>query len=419
MLDLKMHRIRLFEPFFWIYFVWYSFPMARAFFRSDAYNLIFFGIFALGCVFCLAEIFSHDSILRFKFNALVPVLVYFFVFAILVLLGVGDSKDHIRVSFTFWGSLLTFYMLTPIPEAKTRLTKLMLLTFSITAVTSLIGVISNPRAARLLTYAANSIDEDIALRMLNIGDISFFQGLVACVPILMTFIVKNKYRLFSIICLAFVFAALLSASFTISLLVFFIAIAVGFLVNNSSVKRGIIVVCLAIMLILVPWDSLLFFIASKFGNDYVGDRLSALSVFFSTGSLTGDVASRIDVYLTSLETFISHPFGIGAEYSHVTFQNGIGYHSQILDDMARYGIFAIAFYGCFFKKYIDLLKMQWRKVGMEQVAIAITAVYLCFLVLNPGFTSPHESVLILFILPAIPDVMGKKQMTENQIYSQL
>lgn len=413
MLKVRFPKIYSFEPFLWIFYVWYYLPFARAFFYSKTYNLIFFGFFVCGCVLAVAQFFKNNKKIPLKFSPLVPVLMYLVLFSLLVLLGVGTAERHIRVSFTFWGTLLVYYIISEFPQAKKRLAVLALTMFLATAVTSTIGVVVNPYAARILTYASNDIAEDLIIRLMNIGGIAFFQGLVVCAPILISFIYQKKYRVLAIAMLCGISISLVFASFTISIAMLLLAFLIGYLANNSINTRTIILVLCVVALICIPWSNVLLAVGRSLGNEKIFARIEAISKFFDTGVISGNMASRLSVYTTSFNTFLEHPWGVGPEYTYITYEKGIGYHSQLFDDLARYGIVAVVFYISFFVGYYHLLKKQWSQINMQRIAFPVSLLYFVFLILNLGFTSAHESVLMFLLIPVLPELILQKQSREN------
>ncbi len=90
------------------------------------------------------------------------------------------------------------------------------------------------------------------------------------------------------------------------------------------------------------------------------------------------------------------------------FDEGIGHHSQLLDDLARYGVLGLAFYVVFLLGYYLNLKKEWEKLGRPQIALLITGTYACFLILNLGFRSADEAVIALFIMPILPTILQKR-----------
>ena len=408
MLQQYFSKLKAFEPLLWIYYIWYYLPIARTFFRSSTYNYIFFAFFIFAVLLCFVYAIVTVRSVKVDYNLLTPILIYMAVFLLLVLMGTSTAGKHIRISFTFWGTLIVYYLTKPYPDSQKRLSGLFLTMFFVTALTSLIGVIMNPNAARLLAYASNEIEEDLIVRMLNIGGIAFFQGLVVCVPLLITFAKRNRFKIFSLVFICMIFVSLISASFAISLLMFVIAVFFGLLSNAKSYKTvtkfcmGLLVV---LLLVFVPWSNVFSFLAEVVPNERISVRFESIAVSLKEGLVGGSLNARWQTYLISINTFLEHPLGIGPHYTYVTMENGIGYHSQILDDLARYGILAIVFYIAFFVGYYKLLCQQWKKIDMKHIAFPVLAVYFLFLCLNPGFTSEHEGVLMLFVIPVLPEML--------------
>lgn len=404
----NIRSYKMFEPFFGIYFIWYYLPIARAMFSSTLYNLMFFGFYICGFLLLIYQIIYDKKKIVIKSNLLTPILIYMFIALMLYLFDVKDMYRHIRISFTFWGTLLLFFSLSLYKEARIRLAKLMIILIVLTAFTSVIGVMVDPHAARTLTFSENALEEDILLKMKNIADIFFFQGLVICVPLFITNIFKRKRILLSTFCIGFILFALLSASFTISLILFFVAAIVTILFNVKTIKAKICMIVVGGISFFLPWAKIFIYLAGRISNTTISAKLETLIAYGINGIAAGGLESRMDLYIMSLRTFCNNPQGVGPEYKFSLYTQGIGYHSQILDDMARYGVLAIVFYVLFFSKYYDLLKIQWGKVEMKQISFPITFTYFLFLLLNPGFTSPYEGVLLMFVLLTFPEILQEK-----------
>ena len=119
-----------------------------------------------------------------------------------------------------------------------------------------------------------------------------------------------------------------------------------------------------------------------------------------------------------MSTILNHPLGVGPYYFSQEARDFIGRHSQILDDIARYGVVAIAFYFIFLKRYYVLIKEKWSKIGSGSIAGSITIIYVAFLLLNIGFRSQEESVIMLFILPELPEIalyQRKNKLRDNHV----
>lgn len=408
MLKIQNLKIKIFEPFLWIYFIWYYLPFARGLLNTSIHKMLFFIIFVIGCFLLILSILAKKNRIVVKMSMLVPVLIYMFVFSLLVFMEVGDASRHIRVSFTFWGTLIVYFLLYNYEDARKRLTLLFLVLFVITACTSIFGVMNNSHAARTLTYASNAETEDRILQLLNIGGLSFFQSMVSFIPILVGFFAKKRKRLIPIVGLVLIAVGLFSASFTILILIGGIAIVIGYIASCKLTKKTVIIGLIVLMVLIIPWTSLVDYLADNISNALVSERLKTIAIWLESNAIEGKLESRLNLYKLSFDTFMNHPLGVGPEYSYVEYKNGIGYHSQILDDLARYGIYAFLFYLIYFTQYKKLVEKQWAKLNMKYVAMPVTVVYFLLLLTNPGFTSAFEGAMMFFVIPGLPDLLNKE-----------
>ncbi|MGI6194406.1 MAG: hypothetical protein ACOYIJ_03425 [Eubacteriales bacterium] len=395
-----------------IYYAWFFLPVLRISFNTSLYKNLFFLCFVIGVsLLFLNYVISTGGKIKLTFNILVPIIIYMLVMSMFVMFNYYDASKHIRVSFTFWGTALIYFLLSYNPSLQRAFGRFLLILFIINCITSFIGVYFNPSAARALTNALKSteaIEEDIYLSKRNISSIYLFQSLVVIAPIFI-FMVKKKIKTFwAITAVILIFIAILKASFTISLLLLMAGIGLS-LIYVKGIAGKVLLVLFSFILVLLPWSSIFGYLSDVIDNSYISTRLHDLSVYFSEGNITGTVSARFNVYISSFMTFIRHPFGIGAHYSYNKLENGIGYHSQILDDLARYGVFALAFYIVFLTQYFKLLKKQWVKINMEEAVFPIFIVYVGFLILNIAFRSSAESVVMLYILPVLPDLILNKK----------
>ena len=395
-----------------IYYAWFFLPVLRISFNTSLYKNLFFLCFVIGVsLLFLNYVISTGGKIKLTFNILVPIIIYMLVMSMFVMLNYYDASKHIRVSFTFWGTALIYFLLSYNPSLQRAFGKFLLILFIINCITSFIGVYFNPSAARALANASRSpeaIEEDIYLSKRNISSIYLFQSLVVIAPIFI-FMVKKKIKTFwAITAVILIFIAILKASFTISLLLLMAGIGLS-LIYVKGIAGKVLLVLFSFILVLLPWSSIFGYLSDVIDNSYISTRLHDLSVYFSEGNITGTVSARFNVSISSFMTFIRHPFGIGAHYSYNKLENGIGYHSQILDDLARYGVFALAFYIVFLTQYFKLLKKQWVKINMEEAVFPIFIVYVGFLILNIAFRSSAESVVMLYILPVLPDLILNKK----------
>ena len=339
---------------------------------------------------------------------LVPILAYMAFMLFLWLFDFHDARDHIRVSFTFWGTAIVYYLMGVNPDGRRRFAQFLLLITVFTIITSVIVVWDNPGAARALansSQAKEALEEDYYLGRKNVSSIFLFQGIATLSPIFVG-LMKKKHLLFGFVGLVFSFAILLRASFLIALGVMVLGIIIAFVQNEKkSPLPFLLVSMMAIIAFILPWSDIFSGLADAINDNFISVRLNELALLFEAGNVTGDTAGRVDAYSLSISTLLQNPIGVGPYYFSREARQFIGRHSQILDDLARYSIAAFAFYCVFLKRYNALLEEKWRKIGMGSVAGSITIVYVALLLLNIGFRSAEESVIMLFILPELPEIV--------------
>lgn len=412
---IKNNVIHLAELFLGVYYLWFFLPFMRTTY-SGVYKYFFFIFFLIGVALLIFEnINVYGLQIKIKHTIIAPILIYMAFMAFICLFDLHDARDHIRVSFTFWGTALAYYLMGVIPEGRRRFAQLLIIIAIFTTITSAIVIWENPGAARALTHSGvteEALAEDYYLGRKNVSSIYLFQGIAVLSPIFVG-LIKKKHILWGLLGLILSFFLLLKASFLIAVCVMLLGIMLSLVQNEKkSLIFSVVIVISILVLLLLPWSNILAFLANVIDNNTISVRLNELSLLLKAGNVIGDTASRIDAYTRSISTWLRHPLGVGPYYFSQEARGFVGKHSQILDDLARYGIIALAFYCVFFKRYYVLLKEKWSMIGMGSVATSITIVYAVLLLLNIGLRSAEESVIMLFILPELPEIVlyhkGKK-----------
>lgn len=410
MISIKKKSLNsLFEFSILLFYIWYFLPIANVHLQATFFKLLFFAFLAIGIAgFLLCN--------HLKLNSFTTViLLYYIIFTLLVLLDIDDAGRTVRINFVFFAMSLIYFGLFPEPS-KASLARKILILFAITTITSTIGVLADPNAARTISHADAGDILHGFYKEKNIAGIYLFQSLAYFVPFLVCLPKSRNAKLISLLFLILIFIVLVNASFTISLIVYFVALIISFTLKYKGRKRvlALIVTLSLISVVFINGKAIFSFIATLLNNEKVSTRIIELRDLIYSGVATGDAELRLDLYLSSLKTFIRNPFGVGAFYSYIPLENGIGYHSQILDDLARYGLFGLAFYILFFRGYYKALKKEYIKINAKQIAGIITVIYIAFLTFNIGFRSAEESIFMFLILPYLPTLINDiKQKKKN------
>lgn len=385
------------------YNLWYIFPILRGVASGGIFQTLFFAINVLGM---FGILLSKQGKIQMN-AAMFPVLLMLFAFFVMTAFDIGDMSKHIRVCVSFWITGITYMLLDN--EQRARVGRVLLVAVVITIVTSSIAVMGDNTIARTLTDSRASDELQLSYKLMNVSSIYLFQCFSVFVPVLFVLAKARKQKLIAILAGAFLLVAVVSASFTIALILFLISFVVSIILMNAKNKRAVIISILVIALvalIILNLDSFLALFIKLINNDRITEKLETIRKALGSDTLNfEEFGTRFELYDKSINTFFDSIIGIGPKYSFSSASDGIGYHSQLFDDLGRYGIFALAFYGVFFWGYYLLLKKEWSKLDQTFVAKTVTLLYVMMLVLNIGFKSAEEGIIMLFILPSLPEII--------------
>ena len=232
--------------------------------------------------------------------------------------------------------ILGYYFTQDLSRILSFYPKVIVFALIVTMITTIIGCIRNPNAARELA-SVNSADEiSSAYDMMNIGGYSFVYYVVLLYPVLILMYKSKRIRLLPTILITIVILfTVVYSEYTTALLLFVFSSVLYFTKRELSV-RGIIFISVLAVLFALFFSGViagfLHWLADIIGSEAIADRLNALA-----GGKVGLEASedkRLELYLMSLNTFFAHPvFGMFINKSGVE-----GAHSFILDNLAKYGL---------------------------------------------------------------------------------
>lgn len=268
--------------------------------------------------------------------------------------------------------------------------------YFITAITTLIGLMLYPLAARELgrgsTYdGSNEFATHVeTYRRLNIASWSQVYGMVFILPVALL-IWKNKRECFFFVFGLVLFVMLMASQLTFAvLLATILTIALVFLKGKST--KAFIITSVAIIIglaVLINLDAVLSIIiefTEAMKLDFLSTKLNDLKVLLVYKDAVGDANSRAELYQVSLSTFMGSPL-YGLLLSGKATLKTIGYHSEFFDVLGSFGLVGllvttIAFcgYGYFVNKHGHEFRRELRFIFIGFVAL---------FVFNPVFGSPQ------------------------------
>lgn len=226
-----------------------------------------------------------------------------------------------------------------------KITKTLALTLfaalSVTVITTYIGVLANPGAARYLATVSDSSDPYfVSLGRQNIGGFSFIYTICIVFPMIIGFYKQKKINtiLMAIITIVLILY-FLAAEYATATMLLLIEIFLIFQSKKFTLKR---VLTFSLILILVFFvfssaiSSAFMWISQNVGSETLSNRFesAALELSGDEASDDSDIALRKDAYLTDLQGFLEHPLLGG----WITGEIKSGGHSYLLGILSTYGL---------------------------------------------------------------------------------
>lgn len=297
--------------------------------------------------------------------------------------------------YPFLGMLLLKY---DFGKTYARLFWVVLLSYVITSITTYFGCQLVPNASRILastTMVEESGMENL-IKNLNIAGFSEIYTIALITPLIVMMMRRGtmNYIIGSFVLFAFIIGVI-EAQYTTALFVCVLSLLLFFLPKNYSRKKYIssflfLTILCSFGLFLI--SELLTYLSSIMESSFVGDRLSDLSSVLSGNQddvdNNSDMMKRRDIYLQSIETFLSHPLGAWD-------QKATGGHSFILDSLARFGVLGVVLIGVMYKRiYTNFIKPFRMNADYGYAIISF------FWVIFLAIVNPNPNILfVCFILP--------------------
>lgn len=289
-----------------------------------------------------------------------------------------------------------------------RVFSMMRFAIIVTIITTIVGCIRNPSAARLLATIADSQDTfNITYSWQNIGGYEFVYTVVLIYPLVVYAFKQKKISLFRFVVVAVAVLALsILTEYTTALLLIIVSSFLIFMPSNMSTKKLITVLVVGLVGVLLLRNlaaKLLIMLADNLSSPFLSGRLKDLAGGTSALELSED--NRIWLYRYSFNTFLSHPL-FGTMFGG---SGRIGGHSFILDGLAQYGIiggFTIVF--MYRKIYSNFIKPFANQPGYGFVIWTfVQSVFLS--TVNTGL---WQAVLALYI-PLVLFAINKERMNQT------
>ena len=306
---------------------------------TSMYLTTYFYMAVSFCMMIFIILFCRLNYIKELFFFVIPFGIYAF------LLFVSNHIDGMVIAgynaVLFMLPVFIGFYLIRNPFKPRAYTIIIIVTFIITALTTIIGCINNPEASRILASTATSQDATaIKYDLMNIGGYVFVYSAVLLYPFaILAFKTKKLHLAFVIPIIILMFLLTTNAEYTYAFLFVLITTAFIFVPRNMNFKSFIALMLTLIIAAIVFKGlvaSLLQSIGELIGNEAMTEKMTA--IFIGQDALNTLDDNRDQLYMMSIEAFCSHPLlGI-----FVTGSKAVGGHSFVLDNLGNFGLIGAA-----------------------------------------------------------------------------
>ncbi|MDR3753288.1 MAG: O-antigen ligase family protein [Terracidiphilus sp.] len=305
----------------------------------------------------------------------------------------------------------------------TMLTTVGIISFMAGSIMSVKVLWVHPLAARLMSTNWVISAAYAYLGHSGVGDFRFTYGVAMLAPLMVAIAAgtdRAKWLRVSMVVCACVFVYYLYlAAFAMSI---YIVIAGTFLAVFFHIKRlplkfaASLLTVVAGLLFLVFGADLMLYIARNVNSEVLAIKARAAASLLPGGQHTkeGQFASdRISLYGTSFKTLLEHPIaGVGAYYSvagvDVGLEQGIGGHSDLLDNLARYGLVGAGLYLPILFPLAFRAVSEGKGTAYGKSALAMWVLFFLMCCSNPVSGQTEVGVSVFLLWPALPKVFAAR-----------
>lgn len=278
--------------------------------------------------------------------------------------GGVDPIYFYRLSINFVPLTIGYWVIKTDDEKINKILSWTLLAaFSVTIVTTYIGLLSNPGAARYLATVSNT--SDVTFRSYyrqNIAGFSFIYNICIIFPIIIGFYKQKKINRIVMIALTVVLILyFLAAEYATATILLFFNLILLFQSKKFTLKKvfAFLLVLVFMFFIFSPAISSAFsWVAERTPSKVLAERFEAVAKELNgeTSDKDSDTALRKKTYESDLQGFSEHPLLGGWIFGKVK----TGGHSYLLGILSNFGLIGAAIVFCIYKKLFNIFYMPHK-----------------------------------------------------------
>lgn len=219
----------------------------------------------------------------------------------------------------------------------------------ITVFTNIYILINDPKSSKYMTGSVITAIE--MYKNTNLATITHVSIIAFSFPIILYFFNNSKRIMmrilyFILLISTILFVYLAGSLITLISLLIEIAIVLYYKIGKKLDYRFkllfVIVMVISLILLYTPIAHFLLYLSTIIDNKFYATRLYDISQVILGNNFASSIGSRLKDILISIRTLFRYPlFGKGLIYHTDVETTGIGMHSQLFDDLARFGLVSI------------------------------------------------------------------------------
>lgn len=310
-----------------------------------------------------------------------------------------------QIIFIIPALLIYFLFVTNNRKVITIVIIMMIAAYVITALTTYIGLLKNPDAARILATISDSNDPKAVLwGRMNIGGFETIYSIILLLPMTICLYKVRKLPLIPFIGILIIFfLCILESQYATAFILFCFSIILLVIPKKFSVRNVwlVIILLVCIYLIFKSFVSNAFLgLSNSVDSITLSLRFRYISDIIVGRDTSNDTDLRFQLYMRSINNFLKYPI----TGSWIFGRYGSGGHSFILDTLAEYGAIGGTALFIFLKHIFVKLYLPFKDNEFYGYLLWSFIVFLILSLLNPtGFL-----IVPCFINPGIAYLIQDK-----------
>ena len=250
----------------------------------------------------------------------------------------------------------------------------------------------------------------------NIANINVVSSSVIIIPLVIYILInysgKTALKLFYLMILIVLSILVFEASFSLIIL----CTAIGIVLVLSKKKILNVIIIMSFVLIGLFKNDVMNYIISISGNfnPLYSQRLAEIALLILGKDAQGDLFNRFAIYSKSFQYFLDHPFlGLGTgEYFARSWV--LGYHSELLDSLARYGLLMFIPITIYFAQIYKIIAQHIDDLRHNRILVTSYILFFLYAMVNILFTSASFAFALFVMLPSVNFMISAEKRLESQ-----